>query len=150
MGKSKRGEQPKGMSPKHARRAHVTRSTGNDEPIFCVCTLDAYLRMSPNDQKAVRDDTKKKLDYLQTKAKWDANAAKRRLIFPGEPGSSAGRARDGSPKKNNKGEPVLPDSPDCGLSPWDPARDGIRSSKRIAAYSPSPEKGKTKQAKHVD
>ena len=48
----------KGMSPKHVRKAHVTRSSGNDDPIFCKTTFEKYTSMSPKSQKAVRDDTK--------------------------------------------------------------------------------------------
>ena len=33
---------------------------------------------------------------------------------------------------------MLPDSPDCGLSPNNPGRDGTRSSRRLFAYSPEP------------
>ena len=71
--------------------------------------------------------------------------------FASQPGSSAADATYGSPKekkKNNKGEPVLPDSPDCGLPEWHPARDGTRTSKRIAAYSP--EKGFSEKTELVD
>jgi hypothetical protein len=145
--------QPKGMSPKHVRRAHITRSTGNDDPIFCVTTFDKYELMTAKDKKAVRDDTKKKLELLEAMAARDEMTAKRRLIFPNKPGSSADHATSGSPpkkKKNNKGDDVVPDSPDCGLTDWHPARDGTRSSKRIAAYSPSPQKGLSKKPMHVD
>ena len=146
-------KQPEGMSPKHVRRAHITRSTGNDDPIFCVTTFDKYERMTAKDKKAVRDDTKKKLELLEAMAARDEMTAKRRLIFPNKPGSSADHATCGSPpkmKKNNKGDHVVPDSPDCGLPDWHPARDGTRSSKRIAAYSPSPQKGSSKKPMHAD
>jgi len=146
-------KQPKGMSPKHVSRAHITRSTGNDDPIFCVTTFDKYERMTAKDKKAVRDDTKKKLELLEAMAARDEMTAKRRLIFPNKPGSSADHATSGSPpkmKKNNKGDSVVPDSPDCGLPDWHPGRDGKRSSKRIAAYSPSPQKGLSKKPMHAD
>ena len=93
---------------------------------------------------------KTKLDYLESNAAWREAAAKRQL-FASQPGSSAADATYGSPKekkKNNKGEPVLPDSPDCGLPEWHPARDGTRTSKRIAAYSP--EKGFSEKTELVD
>ena len=82
----------------------------------------------------------------------DEMTAKRRLIFPNKPGSSADHATSGSPKKkkNNKGDYVFPDSPDCGLPGWLAARDGTRSSKRITAYSPSPQKGFSKEPMHAD
>ena len=62
-------------------------------------------------------------------------------LFGQQPGSS--EPHTGSPtkkkkKKNNKGEVVSPDSPDCGLSPTNPGRDGLRKSKRVIAYSPEP------------
>ena len=59
-----------------------------------------------------------------------SEAAAKRQLFASLPGSSAADATYGSPKKkknNNKGEPVLPDSPDCGLPEWHPARDGTRT-----------------------
>ena len=45
-------------------------------------------------------------------------------------------------------EIVPPDSPDCGLPEWHPARDGKRTSVRIAAYSP--EKGFSAKTEPVD
>ena len=70
-------------------------------------------------------------------------------------GPSAAHATSGSPikkikkKKNkNKGEIVPPDSPDCGLPEWHPARDGKRTSVRIATYSP--EKGFSAKTEPVD
>ena len=66
-------------------------------------------------------------------------------------GPSAAHATSGSPikkikkkKKKNKGEIVPPDSPDCGLPEWHPARDGMR----IAAYSP--DKGFSAKTETVD
>ena len=41
-------------------------------------------------------------------------------------------------RTTQKGTAVLPDSPDCGLSPNNPGRDGTRSSRRLFAYSPEP------------
>ena len=43
----KRNKQPKGMSPKHARKAHVVRSSGNGDPIFCMASYAKYERLSP-------------------------------------------------------------------------------------------------------
>ena len=62
-------------------------------------------------------------------------------IFGQQPGSS--EQHTGSPtkkkkKNNNKGEVVSPGSPDCGLSPTNPGRDGLRKSKGVIAYSPEP------------
>ena len=39
-------------------------------------------------------------------------------------------------KNNNKGKVVSPYSPDCGLSPTNPGRDGLKKSKAILAFSP--------------
>ena len=62
-----------------------------------------------------------------------------RVLFEGASRSCAARANS-PPKtrKNNKGTAVRPDSPDCGLSPNNPGRDGTRSSRRLFAYSPEP------------
>ena len=124
----------KGMSPKHVRKAHVTRSSGNDDPIFCKTTFEKYTSMSPKSQKAVRDDTRVKLSNLDAEAAKSEKAAKRRLLFQ-QTGSSAEHATSGSPKKkkNNQGQTVAPDSPDCGLPVWHPGRDGTHSSLRIYA-----------------
>jgi len=54
----------KGMSPKHVRKSHVTRSSGTIDPIFCMTTLAKYDSMSPKSQKVVRDDTRLKLSKL--------------------------------------------------------------------------------------
>ena len=53
-------------------------------------------------------------------------------------GSSEARASSPktTQKKNNKGQVVLPDSPDCGLSPTNPGRDGTRGSRRLYGWSP--------------
>ena len=70
--------------------------------------------------------------------------------FASQPGSSAADATYGSPKKkkNNKGQTVALDSPDCGLPDWHPGRDGTRSSLRIHAFSP--EKASSEKAEPVD
>ena len=92
---------------------------------------------------------KTKLDYLESNAAWREAAAKRQL-FASQPGSSAADATYGSPKKkkNNKGQTVALDSPDCGLPDWHPGRDGTRSSLRIHAFSP--EKASSEKAEPVD
>ena len=140
----------KGMSPKHAVKAHISRSTGPNAPIFCSTTLTKYESMSPNSQTGVRNDTRGKLANLDAEAAAAEHSAKRRL-FGNQPGSSAAHVTSGSPirkKKNNKGEVVAPDSPDCGLPEWHPARDGLRKSMRICAYSP--EKASAEKAEPVD
>ena len=148
-----RSKQPKGMSPKHVRKSHLVRSSGNDDPIFCETTFDKYYSMSPSSMNSFRDDTRGKLDHLDAEAAAAETNAKRRL-FGIAPGSSAAHATSGSPMKkkkkktNNKGEIVPPDSPDCGLPEWHPARDGKRTSMRIAAYSP--EKGISAKTEPVD
>jgi len=149
---SARKKQPKGMSPKHVRKAHVVHSSGNDDPIFCAATFSKYYSMSPNGMKSVRNDTRGKLAHLDAEAAAAETSAKRQL-FGSPPGSSAAHATSGSPMKkkkktNNKGEVVPPDSPDCGLPEWHPARDGKRTSVRIAAYSP--EKGTSAKTEPVD
>ena len=61
-------------------------------------------------------------------------------LFGQQPGSS--EQHTGSPAKkkkknnNNKGKVVSPYSPDCGLSPTNPGRDGLKKSKAILAFSP--------------
>ena len=140
----------KGMSPKHAVKAHISRSVGPNAPIFCSTTLTKYESMSPNSQTGVRNDTRGKLANLDAEAAAAEHSAKRRL-FGNQPGSSAAHATSGSPikkKKNNKGEVVAPDSPDCGLPEWHPARDGLRKSMRICAYSP--EKASAEKAEPVN
>ena len=140
----------KGMSPKHAVKAHISRSTGPNAPIFCSTTITKYESMSPNSQTGVRNDTRGKLANLDAEAAAAEHSAKRRL-FGNQPGSSAAHATSGSPmkkKKNNKGEIVAPDSPDCGLPEWHPARDGLRKSMRVCAYSP--EKASAEKAEPVD
>ena len=140
----------KGMSPKHAVKAHISRSTGPNAPIFCSTTITKYESMSPNSQTGVRNDTRGKLANLDAEAAAAEHSAKRRL-FGSQPGSSAAHATSGSPmkkKNNNKGEIVAPDSPDCGLPEWHPARDGLRKSMRICAYSP--EKASAEKAEPVD
>ena len=140
----------KGMSPKHAVKAHISRSVGPNAPIFCSTTLTKYESMSPNSQTGVRNDTRGKLANLDAEAAAAEHSAKRRL-FGNQPGSSAAHATSGSPikkKKNNKGEVLAPDSPDCGLPEWHPARDGLRKSMRICAYSP--EKASAEKAEPVD
>ena len=151
-GSKQRSKQPKGMSPKHVRKAHVVRSSGNKDRIFCETTFEKYYGMSPSSMNSVRDDTRGKLDHLDAEAAAAETNAKRRL-FGTAPGSSAAHATSGSPMKkkkktNNKGEIVPPDSPDCGLPEWHPARDGLRKSMRICAYSP--EKASAEKAEPVD
>ena len=138
------------MSPKHAVKAHISRSVGTNAPIFCSTTLTKYESMSPNSQTGVRNDTRGKLANLDAEAAAAEHSAKRRL-FGNQPGSSAAHATSGSPikkKKNNKGEVLAPDSPDCGLPEWHPARDGLRKSMRICAYSP--EKASAEKAEPVN
>ena len=63
-----RSKQPKGMSPKHVRKSHLVRSSGNDDPIFCETTFDKYYSMSPSSMNSFRDDTRGKLDHLDAEA----------------------------------------------------------------------------------
>ena len=56
------------------------------------------------------------------------NEAHRRLLAP--------RRRRRTPRPY--GKIVSPGSPDCGLSPTNPGRDGLRKSKGVIAYSPEP------------
>ena len=141
----------KGMSPKHVRKSHVTRSSGTIDPIFCMTTLAKYDSMSPKSQKVVRDDTRLKLSKLEAKAAQRETASKRRL-FASQPGSSPAHTTCGSPNKkkknNNKGQTVAPNSPDCGLPGCHPKRDGTRSSLRIHAFSP--EKALSMKAEPID
>ena len=63
--------------------------------------------------------------------------AKRQLFNAA--GSSAQHTAVVTPKKkrNNKGDAVTLGSPDCGLSPTNPGRDGSRKSKRLdLTFSP--------------
>ena len=141
----------KGMSPKHAVKAHISRSTGPNAPIFCSTTITKYESMSPNSQTGVRNDTRGKLANLDAEAAAAEHSAKRRL-FGNQPGSSAAhvnlRLANEEEEENNKGEIVAPDSPDCGLPEWHPARDGLRKSMRVCAYSP--EKASAEKAEPVD
>ena len=127
----------KGMSPKHVRKAHVSRSTEIDAPIFCKTSKEKYDMMSPNSKSFTRTDTRKKLGILDEEAAEEEVSAKRKLF--GLAGSSVA---PGSPpkkkKNNNKGEPVSPyaPSPPGALSPTNPGRDGSDKLKRITACSP--------------
>ena len=127
----------KGMSPKHVRKAHVSRSTEIDAPIFCKTSKEKYDMMSPNSKSFTRTDTRKKLGILDEEAAEEEVSAKRKLF--GLAGSSAAHAIPSSPKKkNNKGQPVSPfaPTPDGALSPTNPGRDGSTKVKRILACSP--------------
>ena len=136
-----RSKQPKGMSPKHVRKSHLCRSSGNGDPIFPATSKEKLDAMSPESNKVVRNDARFKLAALDEEARAREIAAKRRLFsHPLHSPSSSDRAAV-SPKKkikkrNNKGEAVSPGSPDCGLSPSNPGRNGLRKSKGIIAYSP--------------
>ena len=104
--------------------------------MFPESTVEKYNRLSPRGKKNFRERCKKTLDQLEYAAAQDKLDAHRAMF---EGASSAART-DSPPKtkKNNKGTAVLPDSPDCGLSPNNPGRDGTRSSRRLFAYSPEP------------
>ena len=70
------------MSPKHVRKSHLVRSSGNDDPIFCETTFDKYYSMSPSSMNSFRDDTRGKLDHLDAEAAAAETNAKRRLFLP--------------------------------------------------------------------
>eukprot|EP00964_Phaeocystis_antarctica_P121103 scaffold84803_cov33-Phaeocystis_antarctica.AAC.3 len=99
---SARKKQPKGMSPKHVRKAHIVRSSGNDDPIFCGTTFDKYYPPEPQ-QHGVGppDEARFKLDHLDAEAAAAETSAKRQL-FGNPPGSSAAHATSGSPMKKKK------------------------------------------------
>ena len=129
----------KGMSPKLVRRAHVSRSTESDAPMFCKTSKGKYDTMSPDSKRFVRDDTDNKLAILKAEAAEEEVSAKRKLF--GIAGSSTAPGSPSSPKKkkkNNKDEPVSPyaPSPPGALSPTNPGRDGSDKVKRILACSP--------------
>lgn len=130
--------QKKGMSPKLVRKAHVTRSTEVDAPIFCKTTRSKFDQMSPKSKRAVVDDTEKKLAILKEELSGGEMVAKRQLFNMSKEGSSAAHVTHGSPKMNNKGQPVsrYAPSPPGALSPTNPGRDGSDVNLRIHACSP--------------
>ena len=84
-----------------------------------------------------RSHAKKVLGQLDHDAAQTELKAKRQLFNAA--GSSAQHTAVVTPKKkrNNKGDAVTPGSPDCGLSPTNPGRDGSRKSKRLdLTFSP--------------
>ena len=131
----------KGISPKLVRKAHVSRSTEKDAPIFCKTSKAKYDTMSPDSQGFMLDDTDNKVTILRAEKAEKEASAKRKLF--GMAGSSAAPGSPSSPKKkkkNNKGEPVSPyaPSPPGALSPSNPGRDGSEVLKRVVACSPEP------------
>ena len=97
--------------------------------------------MSPRGQTThVREHAKKVLNQLDHDAGQAELKAKRQLFKKfNAAGSSAHHTAVVTPKKkrNNKGDAVTLGSPDCGLSPTNPGRDGSRKSKRLdLTFSP--------------
>ena len=128
-----------GTSPVHVRRGHVAHSTENSPPIFPKTSKNKYGRLSPRTKKAVLDRTKKTWDLLMHDAAAEEHAAKKALFAGGSGGAgSSAEHASSTPKKkpNNKGQVVAPHSPDCGLSPGNPGRDGLRSSRAILCMTP--------------
>ena len=100
--------------------------------------MDQFLGLSPSGQKNIYDRGRKTLDQLDYIIKQDKLKAQR-VLFADAAGSSqkhASSPKTTTQKKNNKGQVVLPDSPDCGLSPTNPGRDGTRGSRRLYGFSP--------------
>jgi len=127
-------------SPKIVRKSHVAKSTAKSPSMYPKASASKYDTLSPNSQAGVVAEADGVSTYLKTRAKHHKGMAVARL-FGQQPGSS--EQHTGSPtkkkkKKNNKGEVVSPGSPDCGLSPTNPGRDGLRKSKGVIAYSPEP------------
>ena len=99
---------------------------------------------SPNSQYTFRLRCRKTLVQLEDKAKQDEVKAHREL-FKNAGSSSAHHASPPKKKTNNKGQVVTPYSPDCGLSPGNPGRDGLRSSRAILCMTPPSKKKKVEQ-----
>ena len=87
----------------------------------------------------VRARARKTLNQMEHEAGAQALAAKEKL-FAGGAGSSAQHTSTPPKKKNNKGQVVMPYSPDCGLSPDNPGRHGRRSSRCIITDDVTPKK----------
>ena len=129
--------QSKLPSPKHIRKSHVAKSTAKSPSMYPKASASKYDTMSPSSQAHVVAEADGVTKYLKERAKRHEAVAAAKL-FGQQPGSS--EQHTGSPakkkKKNNKGKVVSPYSPDCGLSPTNPGRDGLKKSKAILAFSP--------------
>ena len=85
-----------------------------------------------------RSEANEVTQYLKDKEVQVVSEAAAKL-FGQQPGSSAAHTTIDTPKtkRNNKGDEVTPGSPDCGLSPTNPGRDGTRKSRRLdLTFSP--------------
>ena len=124
-------------SPVHVRRSCVAKSTKNAPSIFPELTIDQFLGLSPIGQKNIYDRGKKTLDQLDDMTKQNKLKAQR-VLFANAAGSSEAHASSPktTQKENNKGQRVIPYSPDCGLSPTNPGRDGLRGSRCLFGFSP--------------
>ena len=131
-----KGNKP--VTPTHVRKGCVAKSTNKSPQLFPEGSHTTYGRLSPGSKKTFCRRAKKTLDLLEDAAKEETLNAQRNL-FGNAAGSSAEHTKLTPKKKTNrKGDVIEPDSPDCGLSPTNPGRDGSRSSRRIQAYSPDP------------
>ena len=107
--------------------------------MYPKASASMYDTLSPQSQAVVVAEADGVSNYLKGRAKHDEAMAAAKL-FGQQPGSS--EQHTGSPAKkkknnnNNKGKVVSPYSPDCGLSPTNPGRDGLKKSKAILAFSP--------------
>ena len=123
-------------SPVHVRRSCVAKSTKKEPSVFPELTMDQFLGLSPSGQKNIYDRGKKTLNQLDDIIKQDKLAAQR-MLFANAAGSS--HAHTSSPKttpkkdKKKKRMKAEPEgwSPDCGLSPGNPKRDGHRPALRM-------------------
>ena len=127
-------------SPVLVRRGHVVKSTENSPPMFPKTSITKYQNLSPRAKGEVRARARKTLNQMEHDAGAQALAAKEKL-FAGGAGSSAQHTSTPPKKKvNNKGQVVVPYSPDCGLSPDNPGRHGRRSSRCIITDDVTPTK----------
>ena len=125
-------------------KACIVRSVKKDAPMFPEASISKFERLSPNSQYTFRLRCRKTLVQLEDKAKQDEVKAHREL-FKNAGSSSAHHASPPKKKTNNKGQVVTPYSPDCGLSPGNPGRDGLRSSRAILCMTPPSKKKKVEQ-----
>ena len=128
-------------SPKIVRKSHVAKSTAKSPSMYPKASASKYDTLSPNSQAGVVAEADGVSTYLKTRAKHHKGMAVARL-FGQQPGSS--EQHTGSPtkkkKKNNKGEVVSPDSPDCSPTAAcrPPTQDGMACASQSASLRTRP------------
>ena len=144
QGKQRMNHSSKLPSPKVARKSHWMRSTANSPSVFPKASESDWNKLSTPDQLRALDDVKDTYTHLKTQIMLKTQ----RSLFPNhEPsmpqaesqaaGSSGSPQTPPQPERKKKKFKPSPSPEGLHGNPHHPARDGMRSSFSLPAFSPA-------------